>query len=131
MTVLPAARGWAQSGGQGRKPPGAAGSIGGLTAQDDKRIEADIRARFARSKINEDRFTVHVQGGIATIEGHTDVIQHKGVATRMAKNAGARAVVNRIEISEAARQKAAGNLATGRRRAQIKRSEPRTERKTT
>src|SRR5689334_8764344 len=63
----------------------------------DSQLEAAIRARFARSKIDADHFKVHVQGGVATIEGHTDVIQHKGVATRMAKNAGALAVTNKIE----------------------------------
>jgi len=96
-------------------------------ALSDAQVEAAIRARFAKSKINADKFTVHVQGGVATIEGRTDVIQHKGVATRMAKTAGAQVVNNRIQISEAARQKAAGNLEQGRRRAQIKRTEARSE----
>ena len=48
-------------------------------------MEAVIRAKFAKSKIDADKFQVHVQGGVATIEGKTDVIQHKGTATRMAK----------------------------------------------
>ena len=95
--------------------------------QSDAQIEADIRAKFGKSKINADKFQVHVQGGVATIEGRTDVIQHKGTATRLAKNAGAAAVSNRIQISEAARQKAAGNLEQGRRRAQIKRGEARSD----
>jgi hypothetical protein len=51
------------------------------------------------------------------------VIQHKGTATRLAKNLGAIRVVNHIEVSEEAKDKAADNLAKGRRRAQIKRSE--------
>ena len=55
----------------------------------DSQIEAAIRARLAKSKINADHFTVHVQGGVATLEGRTDVIQHKGVATRLAKSGGA------------------------------------------
>lgn len=91
----------------------------------DPQLEALIRAKFAKSKINEDKFTVRVQGGVATIEGRTDVIQHKGVATRLARTAGAVAVNNKVQISEAARQKAAGNLEKGRRRAQIERGEPR------
>ncbi len=95
--------------------------------QPDAAIEAAIRAKFAKSKINEDRFQVRVQGGVATIEGRTDVIQHKGVATRLAKTGGAAAVNNKIQISDAARQKAARNLAEGRRRVQIKRGEPRSE----
>src|SRR5204862_2612596 len=90
----------------------------------DAQLETAIRARFARSKINADKFQVHVQGGVATIEGKTDVIQHKGVATRMAKTAGAIAVNNRVQISQGARDKAAANLEKGRHRAQIKRVEP-------
>src|ERR1041384_6162559 len=86
-----------------------------IPAMTDAQIEAVIRAKFAKSKINEDKFTVHVQGGVATIEGRTDVIQHKGVATRLAKTGGASAVNNRIQISETAREKAAANLEKGRR----------------
>ncbi len=52
---------------------------------------------------NADKFTVHVQGGVATIEGKTDVMQHKGTATRMAKTGGALAVNNHVQISDAAR----------------------------
>ena len=70
---------------------------------------------------------MHVQGGVATIEGKTEVIQHKGVATRLAKGGGAVAVANHIQISDAARERAAHNLETGRRRAQIKRGEVRSE----
>lgn len=99
----------------------------GTTAQEDKVIEAVIRAKLEKSKIGKDGFKVHVQGGVATWEGSTDVIQHKGAATRMAKTAGAKVVVNHIKISDAAKDKAAGNLDSGRRRAQVKRSEPRTQ----
>jgi len=90
-------------------------------------LEAAIRAKFAKSKINEDKFQVHVQGGVATIEGRTEVIQHKGVATRMAKSAGAVAVNNKVQASAAAKAKAASNLAEGRRRAQIKRGDSRSD----
>lgn len=93
----------------------------------DPQLEAAIRARFARSKINADKFQVRVQGGVATLEGHTDVIQHKGTATRLAKTAGAVAINNRIQISDAARQKAADNLEKGRRRVQVNRTEPRSD----
>jgi osmotically-inducible protein OsmY len=96
-------------------------------ALSDPQLEAAIRARFARSKIDADHFKVRVQGGVATLEGRTNVIQHKGVATRMAKNAGAVAVTNRIEVSDAARAKAAGSLEQGRRRAQVTRGEPRSQ----
>jgi hypothetical protein len=36
-------------------------------------------------------------------------------------------VVNKIEVSDKAREAASQNLTTGRRRAQVKRSDPRTE----
>ena len=93
----------------------------------DAVIEAAIRAKFAKSKISVEKFQVHVQGGVATIEGHTDVLQHKGVATRLAKSGGAIAVNNHIQISDAARQKAADNLEQGRRRVQVKRGDPRSD----
>lgn len=92
-------------------------------APSDAQIEKDIRERFAASKIAADKFEVHVQGGRATITGNTDVLQHKGTATRMARAAGATDVVNKVEPTEEAREKAAANLTKGRRRAQVKRSE--------
>ena len=88
----------------------------------DAELEKQIRARFAASKISVNKFEVHVQGGVATITGRTDVIQHKGTATRLAKTAGAKQVVNRVEVSEVARRRAAANLKSGARRAQVKRS---------
>lgn len=106
-----------------KAPPPAQGT----TAQEDKAIEAAIRAKLEKSKIGKDGFKVHVQGGVATWEGTTTVLQHKGAATRMAKSAGAKAVVNNIKVSDAAKQKASDNLDTGRRRVQVKRSDPRTQ----
>jgi BON domain-containing protein len=76
----------------------------------DAEIEATIRLKLAKSKIGKDGFTVHVRNGIATWQGSTTVIQHKGAATRMAKTAGATQVVNNIKISDGARAAAAGNL---------------------
>jgi len=93
----------------------------------DAALEAAIRAKFAKSKIGVEKYQVHVQGGVATIEGRTDVIQHKGVATRLAKTAGATAVNNHIQISDAAKEKAAANLEKGRRRVQIKRGDARSD----
>ncbi len=75
----------------------------------DALIQHRIQAKFAKSKINAEHFTVTVQGGVATIEGKTNVIQHKGVATRLARSAGAVAVKNRIPVSDEA--KAAARLA--------------------
>ena len=111
--------------GQTPKPAAAAPKppLQGTTAQQDKQIEQAIRAKLATSKIGKDGFTVRVQGGIAYWEGNTNVIQHKGAATRMAKTAGARTVINNIKTSDAAKEKAAANLDQGRRRAQVKRSD--------
>ena len=89
----------------------------------DAQLEKAINARFAASKISTDKFKAHVEGGVATLEGYTEIVQHKGTATRLAKSAGALAVINNIEISQAAKDKAQANLDSGRRRAQIKRSE--------
>lgn len=93
----------------------------------DAQIEATIRAKFAKSKIGADKFTVRVQGGVATIEGKTDVVQHKGGATRMAKTGGALAVNNHVQVSDAAKKKSADNLETGRRRVQVKRGDSRSQ----
>jgi len=97
------------------------------SAQTDAQIEKAIRERFADSKIAEDKFEVHVQGGRATLTGKTNVLQHKGVATRLARAEGATEIINEIEPSEEARQKAAANLIKGRRRAQVKRGAARSE----
>jgi hypothetical protein len=80
----------------------------------DAVIEAAIRAKFAKSKISEDQFRVSVKSGIATLEGKTEVPQRKGVATRLAKTGGAREVVNKIQISEAARKKLSDRLQKAR-----------------
>jgi hypothetical protein len=90
----------------------------------DQQLEAKIRGKFANSK-SASTFRVRVQGGVATIEGKTDVIQRKAAATRMAKTAGAVAVNNKVEVSEAAKKRAAGNLEEGRRRVQVKRGDAR------
>ena len=90
----------------------------------DATIEQHIRMKLAKSKIGADKFTVKVQSGVAYWEGKTDVIQHKGSATRMARTAGAVAVVNNIQISDAARRKAAHNFTGATPRAQIKKADP-------
>jgi hypothetical protein len=91
--------------------PVADASKPGAQKVPDAQIERTIRAKFGKSKINAEHFTVSVQNGVATIDGKTNVIQHKGVATRLAKTGGAVAVKNRIEVSEAAKAKAAAKLA--------------------
>jgi hypothetical protein len=100
-------------------------AISARPATSDAEIEKTIRAKFAVSKISADKFTVKVQGGVATIEGRSDVVQHKGTATRLAKTGGAIKVVNKIQLSQAAKDKASQNLEKGRRRAQVKRGDAR------
>jgi osmotically-inducible protein OsmY len=72
----------------------------------DDALQRAIVRRFAQSKIGANGFSVSVNGGTATLSGVAQVSQHKGVATRLAKAAGAREVINRIEISPDARAKA-------------------------
>ena len=86
----------------------------------DLEIEAAIKVKLAKSKIGKDGFQVHVKNGIATWQGTTQVMQHKGAATRMAKTAGALQVVNNIKIGEEARQKAVGNLTGAPRKVEVK-----------
>src|SRR5579884_2481497 len=86
----------------------------------DTEIEAKIKTKLAKSKIGKDGISVHVKNGIATWQGTTSVMQHKGAATRMAKTAGAVQVVNNIKVGDEARQKAAGNLVGEPRRVQVK-----------
>jgi len=128
QTKTPPAKAW-----PGKVPGGKAASgtkataPQGATSVQDKQIEEAIRTKLAKSKIGKEGFTVRVQGGVAFWEGSTSVVQHKGSATRMAKSAGAKSVVNNIKVSDAARQKASDNLDQGRRRAQVKRSDARTQ----
>ncbi len=70
----------------------------GLAASTDAKLEKDIQARFARSKIAVNHFQVRVRDSVATIDGRTSVPQHKGTATRLARHAGALKVVNRVQI---------------------------------
>ncbi len=114
-------------GDQTKTPPSKPVASQGTSSLEDKAIESVIRIKLAKSKIGKDGFTVRVQGGVAYWEGATGVVQHKGAATRMAKSSGARRVVNNIKISDEGKETAAGNLEQGRRRAQVKRSDPRTQ----
>lgn len=105
-------------------PAAHSGAVAGkpVRVMPDAAIERNIRAKFAKSKINVEHFTVSVKNGVATIDGKTDVIQHKGVATRLARTGGASAVTNRIQISPEAKAKAAARLAKYRGQAQLARA---------
>jgi hypothetical protein len=76
----------------------------------DAQLEARIRTKLAKSKIGRDGFRFHVQRGVVTWEGATNVVQHKGSATRMARTAGAVQVINNIQVSAAGKTKAASSL---------------------
>ncbi len=84
----------------------------------DAEIEAKIRTKLAKSKIGKDGFTVHVKNGIATWQGTTNVMQHKGAATRMARTAGAIQVVNNIKLSDEAK----GNFGGGVKKVEVKKN---------
>ncbi len=100
--------------------PAATPARSGGARLSDPEIEAAIKVKLAKSKIGKDGLTVKVKNGIATWQGTTSVMQHKGAATRMAKTAGAIQVVNNIKISDEAKQKAAGNLTGAPRKAEVK-----------
>ena len=80
----------------------------------DAQMEAVIHAKLAKSKMANEGWTVHVHNKTATWEGKTNIIQHKGAATRMAHSAGATQVVNNIKIGDEARKKAAAKFALAR-----------------
>jgi len=84
----------------------------------DREIELKIQTKLTKSKLAGDRFTVSVSHGVATLEGATDVPQHKGVMTRMAKSAGATAVSNNIRVSAAGKAKATAAFAKARSKPQ-------------
>jgi hypothetical protein len=83
----------------------------------DFEIERKIQAKLAKSKLAADHFTASVSHGVATLDGVTDVAQHKGVMTRMAKSAGAASVRNNIQVTAKGRARAAAAFAKARSRA--------------
>lgn len=109
------------------RPPDPVHKRTGSPALSDAAIQANIQTRLAKSKIGKNGFRFTTSAGVTTIEGKADVIQHKGAATRMAKASGARAVVNKIQISDEAKSAARAKLASGRRRVQVKRGEGRSQ----
>ena len=102
LTFVVALAGWSQAATVAKPMP--------LHPSPDATIEHAIQLKFAKSKINGEHFTVSVHNGVAVIEGKTGVMQHKGVATRLAKAGGAVSVQNHIQVSDAAKAKAAAQL---------------------
>ena len=98
-----------------------------MSVKSDAEIEKEIRARLAKSKIGVEKFQVHVQGGVATFEGKTNVIQHKGVATRPKAQAQWPWQVISRSAKRPKIKRQLTNLENGRRRAQIKRGETRSD----
>jgi hypothetical protein len=92
----------------------AAGKAARKPAATDREIEQKIQAKLAKSKLAVDHFSVFVAHGVVTVAGVTDVPQHKGVMTRMAKAAGAVAVRNNIRVSAAGKAKTTAALAKAR-----------------
>jgi hypothetical protein len=95
------------------KPAPSAAKPSGPSAS-DAALQQIIQEKFSRSKAGGGKFQVKVQSGVAYLSGRADVVQHKGSATRMARTAGAKQVVNNIVVSEAGRQRAARALEKGR-----------------
>ena len=94
-------------------------------AQADAELERRIRERFADSKISANDFKIRVLEGVAILEGRTDIVQHKGTATRLARAAGAVEVDNRIQISERGKKAASKTQRSRPRRVYVRRSEAR------
>ena len=69
----------------------------------DEQLEATIKTKLGKSKIGKDGFHFKVQRGIVTWEGTTNIGQHKGAATRMARTSGAVEVINNIKVSNTAK----------------------------
>ncbi len=94
----------------------------------DTALEEEIKQRFSESKIAANNFRVRVHDGTAYLDGTTDVMQHKGTATRLARLAGAEHTVNRIEISELAKQRSRRKRRGDPRRVHVRRPhQPRSE----
>ncbi len=91
----------------------------------DADLKEDISKRFANSAIATDEFEVEVRSGVVILRGRTDVVQHKGVATRLARLAGASEVDNRIEVTDRARERASRAARSQPRRVHVER--PRSE----
>jgi hypothetical protein len=66
----------------------------------DSAIETRLKARLSRSKLNSDGLKFQVKDGTVEWSGFVKIPQRKGAATRMAKSAGAKLVVNRIVVQQ-------------------------------
>ena len=67
---------------------------------EDALITSRLKSKMARSKLKSDGLHYKVEGGTVEWSGTVKIPQRKGAATRMAKSAGARRVLNRIVVQE-------------------------------
>lgn len=88
----------------------------GMPVYSDAELEQRIQDRLARAtSLAGETFEVRVSRGVATLEGATGSIPHKAAATRIARNAGARQVVNHIRVDAASRSRSGQQMSRGRR----------------
>ncbi len=73
------------------------------TVAEDARITNKIKTKLSLSKLRSDSLQYKVHDGIVEWSGTVHIPQRKGVATRMAKSAGASRVVNRIVVQSSAK----------------------------
>lgn len=69
-----------------------------MAAPPDAAIEKELRGRLSRSSLRQDEVRVYVKDGVTVLEGVVANPQRKGVATRLAKAAGASRVDNRLRV---------------------------------
>jgi|GEM_PF-2021709 len=65
---------------------------------EDALIASRLKSKMARSKLKSDGLQYRVEGGMVEWSGTVKIPQRKGAATRMAKSAGAKRVLNRIVV---------------------------------
>lgn len=65
---------------------------------EDALITSRLKSKMARSKLKSDGLQYRVEGGTVEWSGTVKIPQRKGAATRMAKAAGAKRVLNRIVV---------------------------------
>ena len=65
---------------------------------EDAAITNKLKSKLSRSKLHSDSLQYKVHDGIVEWSGTVRIPQRKGAATRMAKSAGAKRVVNRIVV---------------------------------
>lgn len=65
---------------------------------EDALIASRLKSKMARSRLKSDGLQYRVEGGTVEWSGTVKIPQRKGAATRMAKSAGAKRVLNRIVV---------------------------------